>query len=245
MHMEVSAVLRRYERREAGAHDRQLDSRRVRRRLDLAMQPWLSHTVAQGDVVLANLRRMLDAWAGAGFARSKGQKQLHDAFLAAAVRTIYGSTWEANATRVMLEQGWSEAKLHVMAVTPRRFGKTFSVGMFVAAVLLTVPHTRQCIFSTGRRASRWLLELIHDFVCKIPGGADRVIQYNQETLEIRGDTPDDRRLVSSYPGQAKVRARAAHAQCRTFEPPRGRPHSTRASPLHPSPPRAHAAARRR
>jgi hypothetical protein len=241
--------MRRYERREADAYERHLDSRRVRRRLELSMQPWLSHSVAQGDVVLANLRRTLDAWAGCGFPRSKGQKTLHDAFLAATVRTIYGSTWEANATRVMLEQGWSEAKLHVMAVTPRRFGKTFSVGMFVAAVLLSVPFTRQCIFSTGRRASRWLLELIHDFVCKTPGGAERVTQYNQETLEIRGDAPGDRRLVSSYPGQAKVRprccARAARARYRPSLPPRGRPRATRASLLHPSPPRARAAARRR
>ena len=82
---------------------------------------------------------------------------------------------------------------------PSRFS-----GMFVAAFALAIPKKEQSIFSTGRRASQKLLELIHTFVCQIPGGKERVVKFNQENLWILGSSPDDVRKISSYPSSKKI-----------------------------------------
>lgn len=47
-----------------------------------------------------------------------------------------------------------------MIVTPRRFGKTFSVAQYVAAFTAAVHGKEVAIFSTGRRASKKMLDLV-------------------------------------------------------------------------------------
>jgi hypothetical protein len=54
-----------------------------------------------------------------------------------------------------------------MAITPRRFGKTTAVSMFVAAFALAVPGTQTAIFSTSRRASSLLLQQIKSMLCLV------------------------------------------------------------------------------
>lgn len=53
--------------------------------------------------------------------------------------------------KIMKMNQFDNLKQQVLCLTPRRFGKTTSVAMFVAAYCLTVPRSEQCIFSTGRR----------------------------------------------------------------------------------------------
>ena len=60
-----------------------------------------------------------------------------------------------------------------------------SVGMFVASYLFSVENCEIAIFSTGRRASQKLLELIHSLVCKLPGGRERIAKYNAEILNMK------------------------------------------------------------
>ena len=52
----------------------------------------------------------------------------------------------------------------------------------VLALLLNVPGIRVSIFSTGKRASGSLLQIILDFLQKVPGGRDRLLKTNQEEL---------------------------------------------------------------
>ena len=47
-----------------------------------------------------------------------------------------------------------------IVITPRRFGKTTACAIFVASLLLTIPHLVIAIFSTGRRASTMMLAKI-------------------------------------------------------------------------------------
>ena len=94
-------------------------------------------------------------------------------------------------------------KQQVLCLTPRRFGKTTSVAMFVAAYCLTVPRSEQCIFSTGRRASQKLLELIRDMILS-GKHRDAFLKCNQETLMCRGENNLDIRKVHSYPSCAKT-----------------------------------------
>ena len=78
-----------------------------------------------------------------------------------------------------------------------------SVAMFVAAYCLTVPRSEQCIFSTGRRASQKLLELIRDMILS-GKHRDMFIKCNQETLMCKGENNLDIRKVHSYPSCAKT-----------------------------------------
>ncbi len=74
--------------------------------------------------------------------------------------------------------------------------------MFVAAMALNVP-CEQAIFSTGRRASQKLLELVQSLLLKVPGASDRIAKSNQEMIWIRH--PGDRMSkISSYPSCAKT-----------------------------------------
>lgn len=56
--------------------------------------------------------------------------------------------------------------------------------MFVLAIMLCVPGIRLCVFSTGKRASGSLMEIVLTFLLKIPGAKNRIVKQNQENLYI-------------------------------------------------------------
>lgn len=88
--------------------------------------------------------------------------------------------------------------------------QTYSVAMFVVACAAGVENIEQAIFSTGRRASKKLLDLVYKLLRKIPGLRDSVIVRNVETIWIRGPGgEDDIRKIYSYPSKASVRRFAA------------------------------------
>jgi hypothetical protein len=60
----------------------------------------------------------------------------------------------------MKEFGITRIRFEVMILTPRRFGKTVSVAMFVLSMMLCLPGVRVCVFSTGKRASSGLMQEI-------------------------------------------------------------------------------------
>lgn len=78
---------------------------------------------------------------------------------------------------------------------------TYAVAMFVAACAYALEGSDQSIFSTGRRASKKLLDLVHRFLCKLPGM--KIDTKNVETITIRGATIDDTRKISSYPSKVR------------------------------------------
>ena len=160
--------------------------------------------ISQGDKRLYKLKKLLDYIPGCnGWERSKMQRMFHRNFLQAVCLHLYKDDPEVNFNKIMKMNGFDNLKQQVLCLTPRRFGKTTSVAMFVAAYALSVPNSSQCIFSTGRRASQALLELIRDFIKK-GKYADRILKCNQETLVIQGDNPLDIRKVNSYPSCART-----------------------------------------
>lgn len=165
---------------------------------------------------LAALRKTLAFFDRCGYNRSVQQRQFHEAFIRATIRVIFRDDFEPNALDIMRENGWDDIRQEVLIVTPRRFGKTFSVGLFTAAFLWTQPRAEVCIFSTGRRASRKLLALIRKFLGHIDGSDRRVVKYNVEELHIRGDAgPDDVRTLASYPSKVRLFSfRARGPKCR-------------------------------
>jgi len=68
---------------------------------------------------------------------------------------------------------------------------------------LVVPQCEQAIFSTGRRASGKLLELVTQLIAQVPGGAERVIKSNQETVWVVHPCGGISK-INSYPSCAKT-----------------------------------------
>ena len=155
-----------------------------------------------GEQRLHAIRDILEN--GFTWKRSKTQTRFHEAFLNACVRFLYSEDTNApDYTSILTANKWNDLRQQVLCMTPRRFGKTVSVGMFVTAMALVAP-CEQAIFSTGRRASSKLLELVGQLVAQVPGGADRIVKCNQEMIWL--SHPNGRvSKISSYPSCAKVR----------------------------------------
>lgn len=155
-----------------------------------------------GDKRLAQIRKTLTQF---GLTRSKMQVMFHEAFLQATSQHIYQLDKDVDFEEVRRRQGWDNNKQQILCLTPRRFGKTTAVSMFVAAYAWVIGGSVQSVFSTGRRASYKLLQQVREMLMKLPGAKERVGNIrNQEDLYIQGDDEHDLRKISSYPGVAKT-----------------------------------------
>tara|TARA_B110000008_G_scaffold275677_1_gene313589 strand:- start:7238 stop:8314 length:1077 start_codon:yes stop_codon:yes gene_type:complete len=161
-----------------------------------------------GDVRLKNIRIYMDSIKG--YDRSEMQKQFHESFLQAVALHLYKDDPEVDMDKIMSMNEWPNLKQQVLCLTPRRFGKTTAVAMFVASYFLSVEKCALCIFSTGRRASDGMLDKVHEFVKLIDEqlGTDHDSRCKRkgEFLYYYGDGTNDVRKVASYPtGSDKLR----------------------------------------
>ena len=161
-----------------------------------------------GDVRLTQIRMYLDNVKG--YDRSEMQKQFHESFLQAVALHLYKDDPEIDMNKIMSMNEWPNLKQQVLCLTPRRFGKTTAVAMFVAAYFLSVEKAQLCIFSTGKRASDSMLDKIHEFVKLIDEelgtNHDKCCKRKGEFLYYYGEGTNDVRKVASYPsGSDKLR----------------------------------------
>jgi len=68
--------------------------------------------------------------------------------------------WEDNRERILKQYGVEEFQQETLVVMPRRAGKTWSMAMFCAAMLLVCPDIEISVFATGQRTAGKLLKLI-------------------------------------------------------------------------------------
>ena len=178
---------------------RAMPSHRIRS--GLANSAGCSINMSLGEQRLASIRNVLEnqfKWK-----RSKTQKRFHESFLNACVRFLYSSDTNAQDYSTILEvNNWQDLRQQCLCMTPRRFGKTVSVGMYVTALALVVP-CEQAIFSTGRRASSKLLELVNSLLLQVPGASERIVKSNQEMIWVSHPCGSISK-ISSYPSCAKT-----------------------------------------
>ena len=120
---------------------------------------WMPGDERQGDVNYRTLNKLLTRVDQRGFERSAQQLDFHIAFMKAAARVIYRSSWATDRPAIMQAHGWETSNSEVLISTPRRFGKTFSIAIFCACLALA-QGLEIVVFSPARRASRKLLERI-------------------------------------------------------------------------------------
>jgi hypothetical protein len=157
------------------------DRKRICLRVEISTDPKRDHKTTHGDVRLRRIRDMLN---GFGLTRSVDQKVFHTHFINACLPVIFGSDYQENHVRIMQENNITDIHSECLVMTPRRFGKTTSVAMYVCALLLCVPGIVIAIFSTGKRASTSLTDLVRSFLTFIPGATERIVTMNQERLFI-------------------------------------------------------------
>ena len=159
--------------------EKSLKKRKLKTLLTVMDDKSASGHTSKGWRRLKTLRKALDSFKP--FERTRMQKRFHHAFMQATAMHLFKDDTDVDLARVMSINGWKHLKQQCLAMTPRRFGKTMSVGMFVAAYLYSVENAEICIFSTGRRASQKLLELIKSLIEKLPNGRERILKFNQES----------------------------------------------------------------
>ncbi len=157
------------------------ESLRIRTRVEITLDDLRDQRMSDGDIRLAKIRKMLDEVPG--FPRSEHQKEFHDAFIAASLPHIFKSSWEANSVRVLESLGLTRVQYEVLIMTARRWGKTISVAMFDAVMLLCCPGIKIAVFSTGKRASGSLMGEIVRMIHRL-GFANRIVKHNQEELYV-------------------------------------------------------------
>ncbi len=164
------------------------------------------NTDTEGDLrlkELINALNKLDIIHDGKYKRSKGQRIFHKAFIGAALKKIYGKDIYRNLQRLLIEYDLDELRSDVIVCTARRFGKTMSVALFVAAYILTQPNAEVSIFSTGRRASRKILALIWKIIVDLTGDPSVIVTYNMEILEVKSGGNSISKCLS-YPSKVQI-----------------------------------------
>lgn len=144
--------------------------------------------------------------------RSEDQKSFHREMELTSVATIFGT--DVDIARVQASMGWpagsaDEARSFLSITTPRRWGKTFSVALYVAALALCFPLNIS-VFSTGRRASESLLRLVVQFYNTMSRsgissalGGTRLVKCNNEVFENHHERLGKASRVCSFPSNKK------------------------------------------
>lgn len=149
-----------------------------------------------------------------GWNRSYHQRIFHEDFLKACTRSFWKTCDSGQFARdhhkILVRNGWEHIAQEILISTPRRFGKTISVSMFAAAMIVSCPRVEISVYSTCKRISQKLLRNIQKFIyliCDqdISSYSLGIVRQNMEEVVMRGpESSEDIRIVNSYP--SKVRA---------------------------------------
>jgi hypothetical protein len=151
-----------------------------------------------GDQIVANIRRTLDTFKD--FERHMLQRKFHNHMLVNMLPRLYMKSWEAHRERLMKEFACTVERQETLIVTARRMGKTVSVALFIASILVCVPHITIACFAPTIVMAREMVKLVtnlirnHDEYARM---ISRGTRLDQLTL-MMGET--DKRTVKAYPG---------------------------------------------
>jgi hypothetical protein len=133
--------------------------------------------------------------------------------LIACLVAIFKGSFDRRQQEIM-DRYFQGARLEqeILVVTSRGMGKTWSVAMFVAALLMCVPCIDVAVFAQGQKNSDAVITLVLKFLKAHPRGGDIIIAEGHDHILLRGPHgPHDIRAVKSYPSTS-ISARGVHAQ---------------------------------
>jgi hypothetical protein len=109
--------------------------------------------------------------------------------------------------RILHQYGISKLQQESLVVMPRRSGKTWSMAMFCAAMLLVCSDIEISVFATGQRTASKLLKLMTKMLKSavefIGGDSFKFLQQNKEAVVLLGPDKTER-TCGCYPGSVTV-----------------------------------------
>lgn len=169
-----------------------------------------SNVKCDGFSRLKSLRRALVALDRGGWERSFHQRLFHESFINAIVRILFKTDppgyFSQSYPRLLELNGWTCINQEILVSTPRRFGKTISVCLFVASLLYSCPNIEISIYSTCKRISQKLLRncmRFLDIIYSVLGEEKATfIKQTSDEVEIQGnESANDFRRLNSYPSK--------------------------------------------
>ena len=192
--------------------EREKNERKTEARSTTGMLPRSDKTRGfEGDRRVDKLRYYLENGfvddRGKSIMRSKEQRLIHETFIRSALPKIYQGEWEDNQERILRQYGIKKLQQEALVVMPRRSGKTWSMAMFCAAMLIVCSDIEISIFATGQRTASKLLKLIDKMLTRLFSfiGEDefKILQKNKENIIIIGPDKTER-ICGCYPGSVRV-----------------------------------------
>lgn len=162
------------------------------------------YNLSLGDVQMSKINAYLTKLDKKNmFPRSLKQKELHKVFTCAVMHLIYGmEEFKTRYTELKLRMNVADFDRLVACSMPRRFGKTQSVGMHDAVMLLSMMRNFVInVFSTNWRASKLLLNLCYSIIVKLePECSSMIMVHNVEMLALKDPVTHALKVLNSYPG---------------------------------------------
>jgi hypothetical protein len=120
--------------------------------------------------------------------RSPEQKLFHFWYTLACLPIIYGKNWSQHAQFLLKAHGVKDIQSTVFVTAPRRFGKTVSIALFVASLVL-LKTINIAIISTTQRQSKWLAQQAINHIKQYVDedgvtGKSRIVAENGESVVI-------------------------------------------------------------
>lgn len=154
-----------------------------------------------GDVIMRRINFVLDNIPG--LVRHEYQIQFHAEINDALIPKIYEKEWAAHSSTILKRYGIKKYQPERLICTPRRFGKTTSVIMYIIAVLYCIPRITVAIFSTGKRTASKLKNGVLAHLRTMPKFEELCCENNAEQVAFRFNA-NDTRMISCYPGTVAV-----------------------------------------
>ena len=120
---------------------------------------------SKGFEVYRKIELTLDSFLhpdGTRIRRSADQRMFHRHMIKTILPKIFAGEWHKASEMIIRKLGLQKEKLHsqVVVSTPRRYGKTWSVSMFVAACLFCIPGISIIIYSKAERQSKMMMKTV-------------------------------------------------------------------------------------
>lgn len=170
-------------------------------------------TLFSGDETMKNINTMLDMCKtefGEPLNRGYFQRMVHKEILRSTVPIIYRNEWNKNSREIM-KRYKMDSMVKIMGIkASRRSGKTISVAIAAAALLLCIPGIEIAVFAHGLETSVKLTDKIRSFMndMSVYWSKKNPIQFtvkNRKELKIYHTNYDLYGVLKAYPNTINVK----------------------------------------
>lgn len=134
------------------------------------------------------------------------QVEFIDKFCQSVASLVHKTDWAQCEYRFLKKHGLHRVTNNAMCLAPRRFGKTWAVVIFLAALLWTCPGIEIGVFSISQDISNEIVQWVRVFLSKMPNAQNRICNHSKGELQVCGEEaarlPLDRK--KDHPSMSKL-----------------------------------------